>query len=401
MKILYVVPFVPWPLRVRSYNLIPRLARRHEVYLVCLTGVAAGGEDHLRELQGLCRGIRTVRHRKARAFMRCLAALATPVPLRMAYFASSGMRRAVRQVVTDFSPDVIYVERWRALQYVPEDTQVPVVCDPTDSMLLYNQRLMRTGNWLERLIAFEESLKFRKYEAKLAQRVDASVFCSGVDLDCVHQHAPDTKLALVPNGVDCRAFFAKQLREEDPNTIVFTGDFNYSPNRHAVNFFLGKIFPLIREQIPAAEFIAVGRGATGRVQVTRGASAVDFVPDLRPHIAKAAVAVAPITVGVGVSNKIAQAFAVGTAVVSTRLACGDLPVHCGEHLLIADDPTTFAARVVSLLRDPDLRSRLTLNARQFVEEKYDWEIVAARMEQLLLEAAQSRVGTPDPVTSVA
>ena len=38
MRILYIVPFVPWPLRVRSYNLIPRLAGEHEIYLLCLSG---------------------------------------------------------------------------------------------------------------------------------------------------------------------------------------------------------------------------------------------------------------------------------------------------------------------------------------------------------------------------
>jgi len=333
--------------------------------------------------------------------LQCALALPTKTPLRMAYFKSSAASTAVRRLLHEVNPDVIYVERWRALQYAPENVQVPVVCDPTDSMLLYNQRLMRTGNWLERLIAFEESLKFRKYEAKLAQRVDASVFCSSVDLECVHKHTLDAKLALVPNGVDCRAFFPKQPREEDPNTIVFTGDFNYSPNRHAVSFFLKQIFPLIRGQVPAAKFIAVGRGAAGRVQVTRGVSAVDFVPDLRAHIAKAAVAVAPITVGAGVSNKIGQAFAVGTAVVATRLACGDLPVRSGEHLLLADDPTDFAARVVSLLSDPDLRSQLALSARRFVEEKYEWEIVAARMEQLLLEVVQRRVVTEEMANSMA
>lgn len=405
MRILYIVPFVPWQLRVRSYNLIPRLARRHEIYLLCLSGLATGKEVHAQKLQGLCREIRFVRHGKGRAFFQCALALATPVPLRMAYFASRGMRYAVRQMVAEFSPDVIYVERWRALQYVPARVQVPVVCDPTDSMLLYNQRLMRTGSWWERLVGFEESLKFRKYEAKLARRADAVVFCSRVDLECVQRNAPAAQYALVPNGVNCETFFPKRLQEEEPNTIVFTGDFNYSPNRHAVQFFLEEIYPLIRRQVPSARFIAVGRGAARYLgkdsQSTPGLRAIDFVPELRPYIAKAAVAIAPITVGAGVSNKLGEAFATGTPVVATRLACGDLPVRCGEHLLLADDPTAFAAKVVCLLRDPDLRRRLALNARRFVEEAYDWEIVASRMDQLLQEVAHSRAQAGDLVNSTA
>ena len=92
-------------------------------------------------------------------------------------------------------------------------------------------------------------------------------------------------------------------------------------------------------------------------------------------------------------NKVGQAFATGTAVVATRLACGDLPVQSGEHLLLADDPETFSANVVSLLKDPALRLRLAASARRFVEENYDWDIVAASMERLLVEAARRRGDT--------
>jgi glycosyltransferase involved in cell wall biosynthesis len=75
----------------------------------------------------------------------------------------------------------------------------------------------------------------------------------------------------------------------------------------------------------------------------------DFVPDLRSHLAAASVAVAPITVGSGVSNKLLEAFASGTPIVSTRMATGDLPCRDGEHLFIADEPEQFARRVVELL----------------------------------------------------
>jgi glycosyltransferase involved in cell wall biosynthesis len=128
---------------------------------------------------------------------------------------------------------------------------------------------------------------------------------------------------------------------------------------------------------------------------------VDFVPELRAYIAKAAVAIAPITVGAGVSNKLAEAFATGTPVVATRLACGDLPVCDGVHLLLASDPKAFAEKVVRLLRQPDLRRHLALNARRLVEETYDWEIVAGRMEQLMREVVHSSARVGEPMAAIA
>jgi glycosyltransferase involved in cell wall biosynthesis len=398
MRILYVVPFVPWHIRVRSYNLIPRLAKEHEIYLLCLSG--SSEEDARADLlQQYCQQVRLVRHYKSRAFRQCVLALATPVPLRMAYFASPDMQKSVRRAIGEFSPDIIYLERWRALQYIPSNISVPVVCDPTDSMLLYNERLMRTGCWWERLVGLEESLKYRTYEGKLAKRADTVIFCSRVDLECVRKIAPTARYALVPNAVDRETFFPKQLQEEEPNTIVFTGNFGYRPNRHAVQFFLKEIFPLVRKEVPNARFMAVGSRAAlylrRDAQNIPGLEVVDFVPQLRTYVAKAAVAVAPITVGAGVSNKLGEAFATGTAVVATSLACGDMPVRDGEHLLLADDPVAFAEKVVHLLRNPDLRLQLVSRARKLVEEYYDWSTAYRSMEQVMLDLVQAEVAADE------
>jgi len=392
MRLLYILPFVPWPLRVRSNNLIPRLAKEHEIYLLCLSGSAE--EDARADLlQGWCRQIRVVRHRKARAFWQCALAFFTPVPLRMAYFASPSMREEVRRALAEFCPHLIYCERWRALQYVPEGVGIPVICDPTDSMLLYNRRLMRNGLWWERAIGLEESLKFSYYEPELALEASAVVFCSDIDLECVRRNAPSGRYCVVPNGVDKDKFFFKRPDEEEPDLIVFAGNFGYGPNRHAARFFLEQVFPIIRREIPQARFLAVGRKAKEFIHKNRfpmaGIESVDYVPDLRPYIARATVAVAPIQLGVGVNNKLAEAFSAGTPVVATRVACGDLAVSNGEHLLMADDPHDFAMKVAELLRNPALRRNLAIAARKLVEQRYDWNIVYPQLERLMLDLVKN------------
>jgi glycosyltransferase involved in cell wall biosynthesis len=194
----------------------------------------------------------------------------------------------------------------------------------------------------------------------------------------------------------------KQPSEGDPLSIIFTGSFDYRPNSLAVDFFLRKIFPLVRKAVPEAKFLAVGNGAGRRLAALRqvGFQAVDFVADLRNEIAKATVAVAPLTVGSGVSNKILESFATGTPIVATSIACGDLPLKDGVHLLVANEPERFATSVIALLQDAELRQRLTVPARRLVAENYDWEIVYRQMEQVFFSVVNRKQNSNVADTSI-
>ena len=393
MKILYVVPFVPWAIKVRSFNLIPRLAKKHQIYPVCVSSVEPTGEQE-EWLERYCERMVHVRHSRLGAALQCIKALPTKKPLRIAYCRSRAAQEAVRWVCAEVGPDLIYVERWRGLEFVPDGLDLPLVCDPTDSMTLYNQRLVKAGLWWERLLGWEEYTKFSQYEGRLARRADVSVFCSRMDLEFVQKQAPEAQFEVVPNGVDCKKYYFKDEREEECGTIVFTGSFHYRPNEHAASYFWKEIFPLVRREVPGARFVAVGNGADkvlARYRGDEGFEAKGFVTDLRPYLAKAAVAVAPLTVGSGVSNKLGEGFAVGTPVVATPLACGDLPVKSGEELLVGRNRQEFAEHVVRLLKNAGLRRQIAARARRFVEETYDWEIVSRQMEKVMCRAV-SRAG---------
>jgi glycosyltransferase involved in cell wall biosynthesis len=402
MQILYIVPFIPSSLRVRSFNLIPRLVQRHSIDLICLAS-STGEREKLNGVSSLCSSVRCATHSRATSLFQAVKSLPTSVPLRMAYATCAEMEQMVRSAIKANPPDVIYVERWRPLQHVSRESGVPIICDPTDSMILYNKRLAASGRWWERIVGAEEYSRFLHYEPALARRADLTIFCSAVDRDCVLALDPGINCEIVPNGVDCEHFFRKQESEAEPGYIIFTGNFGYKPNVLAVNYFVKNVFPAIRRGATAAvKCLVVGNGATRAFRVTghaRDLEFVDFVPDLRPFLAKATVAVAPLVVGTGVSNKVLEAFAVGTPVVATRLACGDLPVRDGEHLYLADDPQLFAARVLELLGNASLRRQMAEKSRAFVESQYDWGIVTRKLEDLMVGLAEVRSGAQGAATS--
>jgi glycosyltransferase involved in cell wall biosynthesis len=70
--------------------------------------------------------------------------------------------------------------------------------------------------------------------------------------------------------------------------------------------------------------------------------------------------------------------ALGTPVVTTTKGMEGLDLCPGEHVLVADDPNKYAEAILALFADSALRQRLAQNARQVVQEKYNWAVVMPR-----------------------
>src|SRR5947209_3895560 len=142
---------------------------------------------------------------------------------------------------------------------------------------------------------------------------------------------------MVSNGVDTDAFHKNNQEQEIANQIIFTGAMSYYPNVDAVLFFAEKCWPLIRARVPAATWLIVGSEPLPEVQKLAdlpGVLITGSVPDVKPYLARSAVAIAPLLIGGGTRLKILEALAMQKAVVSTSLGSEGLSVVPGKHLIL-------------------------------------------------------------------
>ena len=86
----------------------------------------------------------------------------------------------------------------------------------------------------------------------------------------------------------------------------------------------------------------------------------------------------------GLPNVALEAMAAGKPLVATRV--GGLPqlVQSGENGLLIDerDSDALTAAIVTLARDPDLRSRMGESGRLLIRDSMNWDTVAARFESV-------------------
>jgi polysaccharide biosynthesis protein PslH len=89
--------------------------------------------------------------------------------------------------------------------------------------------------------------------------------------------------------------------------------------------------------------------------------------------------------GGGIKLKILTALAMGKAVVTTSQGAeGVAGLKDSIHCLVRDSVEDFASAVADVLDNELLRRRLASNGRELVSNTYDWQILGAKWEGLLL-----------------
>jgi sugar transferase (PEP-CTERM/EpsH1 system associated) len=190
----------------------------------------------------------------------------------------------------------------------------------------------------------------------------------------------------VDNGVDT-AYFNPGLRFASPypkgvTPLVFTGAMDYWANVDAVQWFARYIFPRIHAHRPDTRFFVVGARpaeAVRQLSHIQGVTVTGAVRDIRPYLAHACLAVAPMRVARGIQNKVLEAMAMARPVVATGKALEGLELP-EDARLQAEDEDRQVERVLALL---DNDGGVGKRNREWVRTRYAWERHMDRIAGLL------------------
>src|SRR5690606_32012470 len=123
-------------------------------------------------------------------------------------------------------------------------------------------------------------------------------------------------------GVDLD-YFQPQDLARNPKRLIFSGKMSYHANIAAAEDLSEKIMPLVWQAEPQANLQIVGKDPAPvilELGEKHNISVTGYVPDLRPYLAQAAIAVSTVRYGVGIQNKVLEAMAMATPVVCSPQA---------------------------------------------------------------------------------
>lgn len=391
MRVLYLSTWWPWPpnngSRIRANYLLRALAKNHEVTLVGFNPDAPTPSTVLENVTTYPVPADPFRYVQLPQLVKYLS----PVPL--VFWRIGEMEAAMRRLPNRDHWDAVVAVQAPVGRYALRFSTVPRILDVDTSLSYqlrerYLEQKTSLGAWRSWISWYKAYL----YERALFRQFQSCAVVSPLEAPSVQAMTGQrSKVTVLPNGVDC-THHRLGLADVRPHTLIYNGALTYIANYDAMRYFLAEIYPLLKHALPDVTLSITGstKGvALDGLRLDASVHLTGYVDDIRLPIAQSAVCVVPLRQGGGTRLKILEAMALGTPVVSTIKGAEGLDVIDNEHLLLADTPETFAAAVLRIMNDADLRERLRHNARVLVEKRYDWKMIGAQFVALVEDVAKA------------
>lgn len=389
MRILWTMPYLPWPItsggKARQYHLLRSMAERgHEITLLVQSKTPADADVHaalaplVKELIVLPR--RPLKHPRtlwhaAFSSLPLLTSINGFAPELTARFEALLQRRRW---------DVVQIEHSYGLQPFEASLrrhQQPFLLMEHNVESELGAATYGKWPWWARPLARYDQWRARRWEHRAMGQASLVVAVTESDagkLALLSQRRP----CVVTNGVDIRGF-AAVTPQGDSQRVLFVGNYEYAPNIDAVEWALDEVWPRLWALQPQARFVVCGhalpdawrqRWTDPRIE-WRGY--VDHLPTVQ---AQSAVFLAPLRFGGGSKLKVLEALAAGLPVVSTSEGLTGLGVQADQQALVANEAQAMAQAVSDLLDDPAGAAQMGQRARAHVSARFDWQACAVQLE---------------------
>jgi sugar transferase (PEP-CTERM/EpsH1 system associated) len=400
--LLYLAHRIPYPPnkgdKIRSYHFLKYLTSEYNIHLGTFIDDPKDWQ-YTDKLNELCAGTHYLELKPLQAKIKSLRGLLTGEALSLPYYKNQAMQDWVDNTIkTHAIKKVLIFSSVMAQFIVPmlqhgNEHDIDIIVDfgdvDSDKWRQYAAKKQGIARWIYQ----RESRYLFEYEVKISEQAKASLFVSEQEAALFKSLAPQSseKIGHINNGVDFDYFSPEQVfsspYRDDEQVIVFTGAMDYWPNVDAVTWFATDVFSQVIKNHPDAKFYIVGSKPTKEVEeLARNSNIIvtGTIDDVRPYVAHAKLAVAPLRIARGIQNKVLEAMAMGKHVVATSAAMEGIPYDESLAVTVGDDVDVMVKELDELLRNNPAVITSKAN-RDFVKAKYSWEQNVNQLLSLIQE----------------
>ena len=387
LKILMILPYPPYPVytggAVRVFQKIKYFGSRHHLTVASFCGPKRMKEQLDKILKPYCK--KTILVKREKADMDTHAGL----PYIVLRSTTGKMWEALKKLGENF--DIVMIDRINSAMYLELFNSCYTILEEhnIESRILKQYADHNIYKPMEDVSENEYDIKqanlLQAFETQHWPLFNLRTTVSEIDRDLMLSRC-GSEILVVNNGIDTDDI--QPVEYQGDGKILYMGNMLYRPNIEAVIYFINTIFPVLNRMYPGLSFCVAGANIPQQIldiSDSRNIECIESPPDMSVIAEKCSVSVVPLFMGSGTRIKILHSMAMGIPVVSTSLGCEGLAVIDEDHLLVRDDPESFAEAIIRIRSDRILRDKLRINGRRLVKQEYNWHNIFRQYENELIK----------------
>ena len=398
MKVLMLTPYLPYPDssggQIRTLNLLKHLCKTNEITLFSLIKDEKENEN-IKHLLKYCKKVVTFKRSKSPWTLKNILKTGFSMdPFLIVRNSAPGVREAVTKELQQNKYDIIHAETFYVMQHIPK-TDLPVVLvDQTIEYLVYQHYVNETAHWLLKPLLQIDVEKLKASEINNWNRATQVVAVSEADKAEMLKLDPALDVKIVPNGVNLDLFQKKTNWNTKDKSILFVSNFKWLQNVEAAHLLINKVFPLVQKSIPDVKLWIVGQFVPEDILAKASEEIIvksipeDDVQTIVDSMHNASVFASTIKGPGGTRLKNLAAMASQLPIVSTKVGMEGLMIEPDKHALIGDTNQKIAQNIIKVIKSPVLAEQIAKNARQHVEDHFDYATITQLLDEIYKNCVQ-------------
>jgi polysaccharide biosynthesis protein PslH len=305
------------------------------------------------------------------------------MPYNAERFVSKDFNLKLNQLLTDNQFDIVQLE---GLYLAPYIKTIRANSSARIIMRAHNieheiwERSVNQQSGVKRLYIKNLAERIKRMELGFLNEYDAVLPITSRDEQRLRSLGCNVPSHVVPTGVNAGELLPDHGKLAFP-TVFHIGALDWLPNQEGLLWFFDHVWDKILEKNPDLKFYLAGRNAPDHFKSLpyRNIEFIGEVDDAHDFIRSKGVMIVPVLSGSGMRIKIIEGMALGKAIVTTGVGTEGIATTHGKDIFICDDPGEIAACVNKLIADRDFYIDIGENARKFVIENYDNNMICSSL----------------------
>lgn len=399
MRILFVLPELPWPPdsggKAKIFNMLSYLGGRHSCDIICYRTLSS---EYSNETPSELAGVNVIRHFElnsglALQFAR-VKCLAVGLPLSFARYLRQDVAEFVSRAANSGLYDAIHYDIINTAWLHQPSWPIHSVHSPNDATsMVYLDSSRHIPFGFGKIASWISGQMFKKFESGQYSKFSTVHVVSDADAIYLKKLNPDINIKVLPICFNFKHVSVSQhARVANKNSdalgkIVCVGNLGNPGVLAGVVQFLSEVLPLIIQKLGPIIVTILSPVRDYKVDQLLHhfpcANQINWVEDYNVFIGTYDICVLPDLYGpVGLKTRTLNAMASGVPIVGSPVAFSGVPVLDGVSGEVCETVDDYCQRIALLLSDQGRRQAIASAARTLVQATYSLTSLGPKYEAM-------------------